>query len=160
MKRREFLGFGLTALAGLPLGLSALDYRKEKPTAWTEKNVFDGEKPTTKGIDAAIKDLYGDVKVEESADVKIKLPKVANNGGQVPVAFKTDIPAKTVAVFQNVNPECLVAVYDINDNMVIDYFLKIKMKKSGNVTVVVEGKDGKYYMASKSIEVALGGCEG
>ncbi len=160
MKRREFLGIGFGAIVGLPLSLSAIDFRKEKPDAWTEKNVYDGEKATTKGVEAAIKDLYGDVKVAESKDIKIKLPKVANNGGQVPVAFKTDIPAKTVAVFQNVNPESLVAVYDINDNMVIDYFLKIKMKKSGSITVVVEGKDGKYYMASKSLEVALGGCEG
>jgi len=159
MKRREFFGFGLTAvLASLPL--SATDFRKEKPKAWTEKNVFDGKKPTMKGIEAAIKDLYGDVKVAESKDIKIKLPKVANNGGQVPVAFKSSIDAKTVAVFQDVNPECLVAVFDINENMVIDHFLKIKMKQSGEVAVVVEGKDGKYYMAKQSIEVALGGCEG
>ena len=42
MKRREFFGLGLTAvLASLPL--SATDFRKEKPKAWTEKNVFDGK---------------------------------------------------------------------------------------------------------------------
>jgi len=159
MRRREFLGFGVMAVvASLPLG--ATDFRKEKASAWTEKNVFDGKKPTQKGVDAAIKDLYGDVKVVESGDVKLKLPKVANNGGQVPVAFKTDIPAKTIAVFQDVNPEGLVAVYEVNDNAVADYFLKIKMKQSGNVYVVVEGKDGKFSMAKKSIEVALGGCEG
>jgi len=157
MKRRKFLGLSLLVAAA---GLNALDFRKEKPAAWTEKNVFDGEKPTQQGIDAAIKDLYGDVKLTESSDVKIKLPKVANNGGQVPVAFKSSIDAKTVAVFQDVNPECLVAVYELNDNTVLDYFLKIKMKKSGSIYVVVEGKDGKYYMAKQSIEVALGGCEG
>ena len=159
MRRREFLGFGVMAVvASLPLG--ATDFRKEKASAWTEKNVFDGKKPTQKGVDAAIKDLYGDVKVAESGDVKLKLPKVANNGGQVKVEYKTDIPAKTIAVFQDVNPECLVCVHDINDNMVADYMIKIKMKQSGNVYVVVEGKDGKFYMAKKSIGVALGGCEG
>ena len=158
MKRREFFGLGLTALmASLPL--SAVDFRKEKAGAWTEKNVFDDKKPTMAGIDSAIKDLYGDVKVEESG-IKLKLPKVANNGGQVPVAFKSSIDAKSVAVFQNVNPESLVAVFDINENMVVDNFLKIKMKQSGDVAVVVEGRDGKYYMAKQSIEVALGGCEG
>ncbi len=158
MKRREFFGLGLTALVAT-LPLSANDLRKEKPSAWIEKNVFDGKKPTMTGINAAIKDLYGDVKVEESG-IKLKLPKVANNGGQVPVAFKSSIDAKSVAVFQDVNPESLVAVFEINDNMVVDNFLKIKMKQSGDVAIVVEGKDGKYYMAKKSIEVALGGCEG
>ena len=158
MKRRDFLGFGLTALvASLPL--SAIDFRKEKPNAWTEKNVYDGDKPTMKGIEAAIKDLYGDVKVEDSADVKLK-PKSTNSGAQLPIQFGTTIPAKTIALFQDVNPECLVAVYEINDNMVADYFIKIKMKQSGNVVVVVEGKDGKSYKAQASVNVPLGGCEG
>jgi len=149
MKRRDFLGLGFTAIAAsLPLSVSALDFRKEKPDTWVAKTQDD-----------AIKKLYGDIKPVEEG-VKLKLPKVANNGGQVPVAFKSDIDAKTVALFQDVNPESTVAVYEINENMVIDYFLKIKMKKSGNVTVIVEGKDGKYYMAKQSIEVALGGCEG
>ena len=159
MKRRDFLGFGLTALAA-SLPLSATDFRKEKPNAWTEKNVYDGKNPTLKGIDAAIKDLYGDVKVEDSDKIKITLKSPANNGGQVPVKFSTDIPAKTIALFQDVNPECLVAVYEMNDNMVADYFVKIKMKQTGHIVVVVEGKDGKYYKAKGSIDVALGGCEG
>ena len=159
MKRREFLGLGLIAIAGLPMSLSATDFRKTKPNAWTEKNVYDGDKPTTKGVEAAIKDLYGDVKPIEEG-VSIKLPKVANNGGQVPVQFKVDKDVKTVALFQDVNPECLVAVYEVNENIIPEFFVKIKMKQSGDVIVVAEGKDGKFYMGKQSIEVALGGCEG
>ena len=162
MQRRKFLSLGALALiASLPgaISLRALDYRKEKPDAWTTKNVYDGKNPTEKGVDAALKALYGDVKYENSG-VDLKLPKVANNGGAVPVKFSTDIAAKSVAVFQDVNPECTVAVYSVPDGAIVDYMLKIKMKQSGAVTVVVEGKDGKFYKASKSLEVALGGCEG
>ena len=51
-------------------------------------------------------------------------------------------------------------VYTIYENSVIDYEIKMKMKKSGTITVVVEGKDGKLYSTSKTLNVALGGCEG
>ncbi len=149
MQRRKFLGLGVMAVvASLPASLMALDYRKEKPDAWTAKTEDD-----------AVKKLFGDIKPEEKG-IELKVPKIANNGGAIPVGFKTDIPAKTVAVFQNVNPESTVAVYTIPDGAVVDYLLKIKMKKSGAITVIVEGKDGKFYKVTKSLEVALGGCEG
>jgi hypothetical protein len=34
------------------------------------------------------------------------------------------------------------------------------MKASGTITVVLEGRDGKLYSATKTLDVALGGCEG
>jgi sulfur-oxidizing protein SoxY len=148
MKRRNFLGLGLATIATLPAALSAIDFRKEKPDTWTAKNVKD-----------AIKDLYGDIKLEEK-DVKLKAPDVASNGGAIPVSVKSSVDAKTVAIFQNVNPESTVAVYTVPEGQPVDYAIKIKMKKSGTITVVVEGKDGKFYSAKKTLEVALGGCEG
>ena len=38
--------------------------------------------------------------------------------------------------------------------------MKIKMKKSGTITAIVEGTDGKFYVGKVTLEVALGGCEG
>ena len=146
MERRKFLGLGLTAAAVLPVALSATDWRQTKPDTWTAKKVDD-----------AIKALYGDIKTEASG-IKLKLPKVASNGGAVPVSFKSDIPAKTVALLQDANPESAVAVFD--EPSVIDFSLNIKMKGSGTISVVVEGKDGKFYRVDQKIEVALGGCEG
>ena len=149
MQRRKFLGLGVMAvMASLPASLMALDYRKEKPDTWTAKTQDD-----------AIKKLFGDIKPVDGG-IDLKVPKIANNGGAIPVGFKTDLPAKTVAVFQNVNPESTVAVYTIPEGAVVDYLLKIKMKKSGAITVIVETKDGKFHKVSKTLEVALGGCEG
>lgn len=146
MERRKFLGLGLTAAAVLPVALSATDWRQTKPDTWTAHN-----------IDDAVKALYGDIKAEMTG-VKLQLPKVASNGGAVPVAFKSDIPAKTVALLQDANPEAAVAVFD--EPSVIDFSLNIKMKGTGTITVIVEGKDGKFYRVDEKIEVALGGCEG
>ncbi len=148
MERRKFLGFGLAAIAAMPAIVSAKDERKEKPDAWTAKTVKD-----------AVEKLYGTITPVEKG-VKVKAPKVASNGGQIPVTVKSDIEAKSVAVFQNVNPEKLVAVFDVPEGQPVDFSFKIKMKKSGTITAIVEGKDGKYYKGAQTLEVALGGCEG
>jgi len=149
MERRKFLGLSVLAVAVLPASLSAIDFRSTKPDAWKAKSV-----------DAAVEKLYGKVALVDSKDIKLKIPKVASNGGAVPVGIKSSIDAKTVAVFQDVNPESAVAVFTVSEGQPIDYLIKIKMKKSGSITIVAEGKDGKFYKTSKSIEVALGGCEG
>ncbi len=151
MNRRNFFGVvsGAFALSLAPANLLAQDYRKEKPKTWTAKKV-----------DVAIKELYGDKKLIESKDVKIKVPKVNSNGGAVPIKFSTKIPAKSVALFQDANPESAVAVYSVGKYDLTKYEVKIKMAQNGTITVVVEGQDGKLYVAKQSTEVAAGGCEG
>ncbi|MGZ5207648.1 MAG: thiosulfate oxidation carrier protein SoxY [Sulfuricurvum sp.] len=150
MERRKFLGFGVFAavVALVPSALVAEDYRKTKPDAWTAHTMED-----------AIAKLYGSsVTIEQG--VTLTAPDVAANGGAVPVDFSSDIAAKSVAVFQSSNPESAVCVYTLNENTIIDYSIKMKLKQSGTIMVVVEGKDGKLYSAKKSLSVALGGCEG
>ncbi len=148
MQRRKFLTLGALAVGASTLRLNAEDYRKTKPAAWTSKTVDD-----------AIKKLYGSDKLTEKG-VKLKIPKVASNGGAIKVGIKSDIDAKSVALFQDTNPESCVAVFTIHKNSIIDFEVNIKMKASGKITAVVEGKDGKLYGITKGLEVALGGCEG
>lgn len=150
MERRKFLGFGIVAAAAalVPGTLSAEDYRKTKPDVWTAHTVDD-----------AIAKLYGSSKTIEQG-VTLTAPDVAANGGAVPVDFSSEIAAKSVAVFQDANPEAAVCVFTLNENSIIDFSIKIKMKQSGTLTVVVEGRDGKLYSAKKTLSVALGGCEG
>jgi len=150
MDRRNFLSFtlGSLALAAIPASVKAEDFRKSSPSVWTAHTVED-----------AIKNLYGSTTLIEKG-VKLKTPDVAANGGAIPVDFSTKIPAKTVAVFQDANPEAAVIVYDVNPYDMTDYSIKIKMGNPGTITVVVQGQDGKLYAAKKSLDVAKGGCEG
>jgi len=157
MERRKFLGLGVLAFTAFPAILSAIssiDFRAEKPDAWKAKTVPD-----------AIKALFGDIKPVEQG-VKVNTPAVASSGGAVPVSIKSDISAKTVAVFQDMNPESAVVVFNVPDNGIIDYSFKIKLKATdenggkGTVTAIVEGKDGKFYIGKKTLDVAKGGCEG
>jgi len=149
MERRKFLSLGaLAAVAAVPSTLSAIDYRKEKPDTWKAHKV-----------EPAIEKLYGKVKLIEEG-VKVKTPDVAANGGAIPIDITSKIAAKSVALLQDANPESTVAVWTVPENGIVDYSLKIKMQGSGTVTAIVEGLDGKYYVARKTLQVALGGCEG
>ena len=151
MERRNFLslvGLGAVALTVAPAAVRAEDFRKSKPTVWTAKNVDD-----------AITAMYGTTK-SIAEGVKITTPDVAANGGAIPVNVSSDIDAKTVAIFQDVNPESAVAVYTMQEGGIVDFDIKIKMKASGSIYAIVEGRDGKLYSAKRTLEVALGGCEG
>ncbi len=150
MQRRKFLSLtlGALALSVVPASVKAEDYRKSKPTVWTAHSVED-----------AMENLYGTSETIEEG-VTLVAPDVAANGGAVPVSVTSDIDAKSVAIFQDANPESAVCVFDIGEYGVVDFSIKMKMKESGAVTVVVQGKDGKLYSATKDMDVALGGCEG
>ncbi|WP_345988351.1 thiosulfate oxidation carrier protein SoxY [Sulfurimonas sp. HSL1-2] len=150
MQRRTFLSLaaGACALAAVPASVRAEDFRKSKPTVWTAKTVDD-----------ALKAMYGTT-ATVAQGVTVVAPDVASNGGAVPVDVKSDIAAKSMIIVQNVNPEAAVIVYDLNEYSIIDFSIKIKMKASGTITAVVQGTDGKLYSGSKTLDVALGGCEG
>jgi len=150
MLRRNFLRFGALAAASAVVvpQLNATDFRATKPDAWSAKTVDD-----------AIKALYGAITPVESG-VTVGAPKVASNGGAIPVNVKSDIDATSVAIFQDANPEAAVIVFEMNENSILNYDIKMKMGASGTITAIVAGKDGKFYKGTKTLEVALGGCEG
>ncbi|RBQ32250.1 thiosulfate oxidation carrier protein SoxY [Arcobacter sp. FW59] len=147
LDRRKFLGIGLSAVAIATTNLSAEDFRVSKPKAWTATKV-----------DEAIKELFGTTATTESG-INLKAPEIAENGAVVPISFDTKLKASKIAVFQDANPESTVAVFTVNDSMVLDYAFRIKMAQTGKVTVIAE-VDGKLHSATKEIKVTLGGCGG
>lgn len=151
MKRRKFLSFagGLVALSVVPFDLGAKDYRELKPDAWEAKT-----------IDAATKALYGIKEPIESDQINITIPEMNSSGAKVPIKIETTLDAKTVALFQDANPESAVAVFDVTPYDTKTYGVKIKMAGDGMVMVLVEASDGNIYMAKATTKVAAGGCEG
>jgi len=150
MQRRKFLSLGAVAAAAsvLPASLSATDFRATKPKAW--------DAPTSK---EAITALFGSAPMIDGK-IKIKAPKLAENGGAVPIGMKSKLEVTTVALFQDANPRSAVVVFELPENGVFDIMTKIKMRKTANVTVVAKGKDGKLYSAVQKVEVSIGGCGG
>ena len=150
MQRRKFLTMGAVAIGAtiLPSSVGATDFRKEKPAAWDAA-----------GSHEAIKALFGDISPIEGK-IKMKAPKLAENGGAVPIGMKSKLDVTTVALFQDANPRSAVVVFELGEGGVFDLKTKIKMRKTANVTVIAKGKDGKFYSHVQKVEVSIGGCGG
>jgi len=149
INRRNFLslGLGAIAVAAIPGKLNAIDFRETKPKAWTATKVED-----------AVKEIFGSSATTEGS-INLSAPDIAENGAVIPVSFDTELKATKVAIFQDANPESAVAVFTIPENAVIDYAVRIKLAKTGTVTVIAEA-DGKLYSVSKLVKVTIGGCGG
>ena len=150
MQRRKFLSIGVVAVAStvLPASLSATDFRKSNPKTW--------DAPTSSD---AIADMFGSSRMI-SGKIKIKAPKLAENGGAVPIGITSKVEVESIALFQDANPRSAVVVFELGENGVFDIKTKIKMRKTANVTVVAKGRDGNLYSAVQKVEVSIGGCGG
>jgi len=151
MDRRKFLGMGAVAAAAVlapTTSLMAKDFRAEKPDAW-------------KAVDSksAIAALYG-AEAADTTDIKVKAPKLAENGGSIPVNIKSSLDLESIAVFQDANPRSTVAVFTVPEGGIINYDFRMKMRKTSNVTVVAKTRDGKLLKVVTPVEVSIGGCGG
>jgi sulfur-oxidizing protein SoxY len=150
MERRNFLGFGVAAVAAsmVPASLMAENYRETKPKMWQAVTSAD-----------AIKEMYGTTDGIEGK-IKLKAPKLAENGGSIPINIKTSVDLESVAIFQDANPRSAVAAFTIPEGAIINYDLRMKMRKTSDVTVIGKGRDGKMYKTVQKVEVSIGGCGG
>lgn len=128
----------------------AENYRLTKPDAWQAEKSPE-----------AIKKLYGTNITEEDngSRIMVTLPKLAENGGSIPLRIKTTIPAKSIAVLQDANERALTTVFTVHDSQP-NYTIRIKMRQTAYVTIIVEGKNGKLYSYKKEVDVSIGGCGG
>ena len=112
-----------------------------------------------KGIDDALKALYGSASAAESSAITIKAPIQAENGAVVPIAVSTSLPGvESIAILVKENAQPLVAAATLNG--AAGYFsARMKMGKTSDVKVVVKAQ-GKLHTATQQIKVTVGGCGG
>jgi sulfur-oxidizing protein SoxY len=112
-------------------------------------------KDTAGALSAAV----GSGSYENSGDIKIKAPDIAENGSVVPVTVETGMS----------NVESITLLADSNNAPMVASFMmhssepyvstRIKMGKTGNVVAVVKS-GGKLYANQKEVKVTIGGCGG
>jgi sulfur-oxidizing protein SoxY len=151
MERRKFLNMGIVAAAAIipATSLQAVNFRETQAKAW------DAEKSPE-----AIKAMFGDVKLEKTDAIKMTAPKLAENGGSIPIKLKSDLDIETIAFFQDANPRSATVVFSVPEGQKVNYSFRIKMRQTAYVTVVAKTKDGKYLTLTKEIDVSIGGCGG
>jgi sulfur-oxidizing protein SoxY len=154
LKRRMLLkGTLATSTIGIAIGAGLLT-----PTAvlaaWP-KEAF-----VAKDIPGALSSLLGADSAEESGDINIKAPDIAENGAVVPVTVSTTLPGVTsIAIIAANNPVPLIANFNLMEGAEGFVSSRIKMGKSGDVIAVVKS-GGKLYKAGKEVKVTIGGCGG
>jgi sulfur-oxidizing protein SoxY len=153
-QRRILLQGSLTAgVLGVAVGAGLLVPGRVL-AAWPEKAF------KAKAMPEMLQELMGADGVEDSGDVKIKAPDIAENGAVVPVTVTTSIAAvESIALIAVNNPAPLVASYNLGEGVEGFVSTRIKMGKSGDVVAVVKS-GGKLYSAKKEVKVTIGGCGG
>ena len=152
MERRKFLNMGLVAVAAAVVpatSLKAVNFRETKASAW------EAEKSPE-----AIKAMFGDGKLNPTDKIKMIAPKLAENGGSIPITLKSDMDIETIAFFQDANPRSATVVFSVPEGQKVNYSFRIKMRQTAYVTVVAKTKDGKLHTLTKEIDVSIGGCGG
>jgi sulfur-oxidizing protein SoxY len=144
--RRRFIQgvMSIIALSAIPLQLLARSTKAFQATK----------------LDTVYKELFGDLAVEESADIMLEIPDIAENGAVVPVSVTTSIAgAEAIYVVIDMNPNPLSATFKLTPSSPADISIRVKMGKSSMVRALVKTAD-KVYMTGKEVKVTIGGCGG
>ena len=98
--------------------------------------------------------------IEDSKEIQIRAPDIAENGAVVPIDITSNIPGTTsIAVFIEKNPFPYAGAFDVSQGAVPYVHLRVKIGESSPVRVVVSA-GGKHYTAAKEVKVTIGGCGG
>ena len=127
--------------------------------AWAEwnKQAFD----VRNSLNDAVKALGGTAAPQQSAEIAIKSPDIAENGAVVPFEVTSKIPGtQNIALLVEKNPNILAANFDIPQGTEPWVNTRVKMGQTSNVIALVKTTDGKFVYASKEVKVTLGGCGG
>ncbi len=150
ISRRKFLNL-------LTVGSTACLAMMTPLTSWAvwASDAFNATKP-----EDAYKNLFGSIDLIESDQVKLKVPKIAENGGAVPVSVKTSMQdVESISIFVKDNPQPLTASFKIPSGTIPDISTRIRLAQTSTVTAVIKA-DGKLYSKSQEVKVTIGGCGG
>ena len=97
---------------------------------------------------------------QESKDIVIRAPDIAENGAVVPIEVSSNVPGtKSIALVIEKNPFPLATRFDFAEGAVPYVKVNVKMGESSFVRAYAEA-GGKHYSASREIKVTIGGCGG
>ncbi|MGH8722144.1 MAG: thiosulfate oxidation carrier protein SoxY [Burkholderiales bacterium] len=97
---------------------------------------------------------------EETKEIAIRAPDIAENGAVVPIDITSHVPGTSaIWVFVEKNPFPYAGSFDVSQGAEPFVHLRVKMGESSPVRVVVAA-GGKHYTAAKEVKVTIGGCGG
>lgn len=153
MKRRTFLSAALTTgMIGAAISAGVLLPRRVL-AAWPE-SAFVAKTP-----DEALQLLLGTKAHQESAEIKLTTPEIAENGAVVPITITTTLPVESIVILVPKNPSSLVCSLSFAGGFAGEIATRIKMGETSDVIAVVKS-GGRLYSTRKPVKVTIGGCGG
>ncbi len=151
MNRRDLLKHSAT-VTGLLLAAGVMP-----SAAWAAYNQAAFDAKTVADVVKAL----GAGAPEESKDVSLTAPDIAENGAVVPIGAATTLAnVKKILILVEKNPNTLVASFDVSDAVEANFLTRAKLGQSSDVYAVAITNDGKALFAKKEVKVTLGGCGG
>ncbi len=128
-----------------------VDYHKTHPKAWEATSLNE----------AAIA-LYGKEKfatIKQSMNMELIMPTaLVEDAEQIPIRIRSNIPAKSVAIFVDRQDRALVAVFHRDNFEPIDLSLQIRLENKGTLFAVIESMNGVLYYKRAFIELLCLPC--
>jgi sulfur-oxidizing protein SoxY len=146
-----------SVLAGGAVGMAIVGGLLRAPTAWA---VWPEQAFASKSAEDAINALFQDRALEESEEIELKAPDIAENGAVVPISVRTELEGvESISIIVENNPSPLAASFELSPDAEPEVSTRIKMGKTSNVIAVVKA-NGKLYSTRKEVKVTIGGCGG
>jgi sulfur-oxidizing protein SoxY len=97
---------------------------------------------------------------EDSKDLILKAPDIAENGAVVQVEVISTIPnTSSITILVEKNPSPLSASFDFANGALPEVSVRLKMEQTSLIKAFAKA-DGKFYIAQKEVKVTVGGCGG
>ncbi len=120
----------------------------------------DTRKPfLTQDFNELVKDLGGESS-QESSDIDLRAPEIAENGAVVPIEIESKLPGtKMIAIVSEKNPHALTAAFHIPEGTVPWISTRVKIAETSNVIALIQTDQG-FFHTGRLVKVTLGGCGG
>ena len=113
---------------------------------------------------AAIREQVGDAEPRDGG-IELRVPAVAENGGQVPLTVLVDSPqtaqshVTAIHVFATTNPTPGIASFRLTPLLArAEVQTRIRLSEAQRILVLAQMRDGSVRRAAAEIRVTLGGC--
>jgi sulfur-oxidizing protein SoxY len=104
--------------------------------------------------------LFGEVAVEDTDQIVITTPDIAENGRVVPVEVVISLPEpSTLTLLSDGNPSPLLARAHFTAGVEPRLAIRVKLGESSNLIALVES-GGRLYRQTQAVKVTAGGCGG
>lgn len=98
--------------------------------------------------------------MQDSSEITLKTPEIAENGAVVPVEVSSALPGtRSIALLVEKNPHQLSAEFTIPDGTDPFVATRVKVAETSLIHAVVKTDAGVFH-AARTVKVTLGGCGG